>query len=167
MEIRHDPTFDAAFDELFAVAERVARRVAGPAAAEDVAAEVLARTFARWARVRNLPYRRAWVARVAFNEALDVARREGRSAAAPSAPAPRERDLADDTANRLALVEALARLPRRQREVIALRYLADLSEADTAQQLGITVGSVKQHARRALETLRGGIGNGFLPIGEG
>jgi DNA-directed RNA polymerase specialized sigma24 family protein len=48
-------------------------------------------------------------------------------------------------------------LPRRQREVVALRYLADLGEADTASLLGITIGSVKQHARRALEALRNNV----------
>jgi DNA-directed RNA polymerase specialized sigma24 family protein len=38
--------------------------------------------------------------------------------------------------------------------VVGLRYLADLSEADTAKQLGISVGSVKQHGRRALQAMR-------------
>ena len=46
-------------------------------------------------------------------------------------------------------------LPRRQREVVVLRYLADLSEAATAQELGTSVGSVKQHAHRGLAALRG------------
>ena len=157
MVIRHDPTFDEAFDDLFAVAERVARRVAGPSEAEDVAAEVMGRTFARWSRVKLLPYRRAWVARVAFNEALDVyrlaRRRQGAAAAGTSS-----RDLADDLAVRAALNEALAKLPKRQREVVALRYLADLTEADTASLLGLTVGSVKQHARRALQAMRERLG---------
>jgi RNA polymerase sigma factor (sigma-70 family) len=166
MEIRHDPTFDAAFDELFAVAERVARRVAGSAAAEDVAAEVMGRTLARWSRVRSLPYRQAWVARVAFRESLDVLRREGRHPATKSS-APSSRDLADELASRITVHESVAKLPKRQREVIALRYLADLSEADTAQQLGITVGSVKQHSRRALQTLRARLDVETLFEGEG
>ena len=158
MVIRHDPTFDEAFDDLFAVAERVARRIAGPADSEDVAAEVMGRTFARWSRVRELPYRRAWVARVAFNEALDAHRRESRRSGAGLAATP-SRDLADDLAVRAALNEALAKLPKRQREVVALRYLADLTESDTASLLGLTVGSVKQHARRALQAMRERLGN--------
>ncbi len=78
MVIARDRSFDEAFDVLFAVAERVARRVAGPSAAEDIAAEVMGRTFARWPRVQALAYREAWVARVAFNESLDVYRRDRR-----------------------------------------------------------------------------------------
>jgi RNA polymerase sigma factor (sigma-70 family) len=152
MEIRHDPRFDAAFDELFAVAERVARRVAGAAAAEDIAAEVMGRTLARWSKVRSLPHRQAWVARVAFHEALDVSRRQRRQL--ERLPVLSSRDLAEDLTTRVALNDSLARLPKRQREVVGLRYLADLSEADTAQQLGITVGSVKQHGRRALQSMR-------------
>jgi RNA polymerase sigma-70 factor (ECF subfamily) len=157
MVTRHDPTFDEAFDDLFAVAERVARRIAGAGEAQDVAAEVMGRTFARWSRVEALPYRRAWVARVAFNEALDAHRRAQRRSGA-RASAPSTRDMADDLAVRLALNEALAKLPKRQREVVALRYLADLTEADTASVLGLTVGTVKQHGRRALQAMRERLG---------
>jgi RNA polymerase sigma-70 factor (ECF subfamily) len=157
MVLHHDPSFDEAFDDLFAVAERVARRVAGPGDAEDVAAEVMGRAFARWPKVKLLPYRRAWVARVAFNEALDVYRLANRRRGAGGGQ-PVSRDMADDLAVRVALNEALAKLPKRQREVVALRYLADLSEADTASLLGLTVGSVKQHARRALQAMRERLG---------
>jgi RNA polymerase sigma factor (sigma-70 family) len=48
----------------------------------------------------------------------------------------------------------LVSLPRRQRQVVALRYLADLSEADVARGLGCSVGAVKRHARRGLEAMR-------------
>ena len=112
----------------------------------------MGRTFARWSKVRSLPYRQAWVARVAFHEALDVSRRERRRL--ESLPVRSSRDLAEDTATRLTLNDSLAALPKRQREVVGLRYLADLSEADTAKQLGISVGSVKQHGRRALQAMR-------------
>jgi len=156
MDVRRDPGFEAEFDELFAIAERVARRVVGPAAAEDVAAEALSRAFARWRRVKDMPYRRAWVARVAFNEALDVARRERRHASDRAHASVFES--ADEVATRLTLDDAIARLPRRQRQVVALRYLADLDVADTAHALGITAGAVKQHAHRALETMRRSLG---------
>ena len=66
------------------------------------------------------------------------------------------------TATRLALGEALRRLPRRQRDVVVLRYLADLSEADVAKSLGVSAGSVKQHAHRAVDALRRTLGPGFL-----
>ncbi len=157
MVIRHDQSFDDAFDRLFEVAERVARRVAGPSDAEDVAAEVMGRTFARWSRLTSLPYLDAWVARVAFNEALDVFK-HNRRRPSDRKVASADRDIGDDLAVRIALNEALAKLPKRQREVVALRYLADLSEADTASTLGLTVGSVKQHCRRALQAMRERLG---------
>ena len=52
------------------------------------------------------------------------------------------------------LVSALARLPRRQREVLTLRYYLDLSEAQIADALSISAGSVKAHAHRGLTGLR-------------
>jgi RNA polymerase sigma factor (sigma-70 family) len=59
-----------------------------------------------------------------------------------------------DVLARIELVAALERLPRRQREVVVLRYLADLSERDVAAALHTTVGSVKQHAHRGTARLR-------------
>jgi RNA polymerase sigma factor (sigma-70 family) len=62
---------------------------------------------------------------------------------------------------RLALVAALIRLPRRQRETIVLRYLCDLPEADAALALGVSAGTVKTHLHRALASLRANIGAEF------
>ena len=52
------------------------------------------------------------------------------------------------------LLDALARLPRAQRAVLVLRYFEDLTEAQTADALGIGVGTVKSHTSRALTALR-------------
>ena len=57
------------------------------------------------------------------------------------------------------MVRALSTLPRRQREVLTLRYYLDLSEAQIADALGISTGSVKAHAHRGLATLRTAIGS--------
>ena len=54
----------------------------------------------------------------------------------------------------MVLREALGRLTARQRAVLVLRYVEDLPLADTAEILGITVGSVKKHASVALARLR-------------
>ena len=155
-----DDDFDAAFDALFAAARRIATRLVGDGAeADDVAAEALARAYARWPKVRDLDYRDAWVMRVTANVALDVLRRARRPLPEPVGATI---DPADAAVTRLAVGQALRRLPRRQRDVVVLRYLADLSEADVARSLGVSAGSVKQHAHRAVDALRRALGPGFL-----
>jgi len=57
-------------------------------------------------------------------------------------------------ARREAVLDALRRLPTRQREVLALRYYLDLSEAEIAETLGISAGAVKSHASRGAAALR-------------
>jgi RNA polymerase sigma factor (sigma-70 family) len=52
------------------------------------------------------------------------------------------------------VIRALHRLPRRQREVLVLRYYVDLSEAQIAEAIGISRGAVKSHASRGMATLR-------------
>jgi RNA polymerase sigma-70 factor (sigma-E family) len=155
-----DDGFEAAFDALFAAARRMAVRLVGDGAeADDVAAEALARAFARWPKIRDLDYRDAWVMRVTANVALDGLRRSRRAIPASIGT---DIDPAEAAVTRLALAQALRRLPRRQRDVVVLRYLADLSEADVAESLGVSAGSVKQHAHRAVAALRRALGPGFL-----
>ena len=138
--------------ELFALAYRVGYRMLGSKAdAEDVAQETVARACARWTKVREYP--QAWVARVSANMAIDVIRRRRRERRPTVAP--EDRSAADAfVGERLELAAALGRLPRRQREVVVLRYVADLGEAEVAQQLGCSVGTVKQHGSRGLRSLR-------------
>jgi RNA polymerase sigma factor (sigma-70 family) len=104
-----------------------------------------------WRRVRD--HATPWVVRVATNLALDRLRVRGRVESGPA----REHAVDDATSSavlRVTLARQLASLPRRQRDVVALRYLADLSEADVAQVLGVSTGSVKRHAHRGLAALR-------------
>lgn len=145
--------FDEFFVRMLPRVVRVARRVTGdPWTAEDVAVEALARTHARWSRVSPLPWRDAWVLKVASREALRHVRRR------PPMTGPRyDTDEADDVVLRAALLAALVRLPRRQREAIVLRYLCDLPEADVAAALGLSAGTVKTHLHRALATLRSSV----------
>jgi RNA polymerase sigma-70 factor (sigma-E family) len=147
-----DLVFEAAFEDLYLRAYGVAYQLLGRRSeAEDVAQETLARAFVRWRRIRS--YAEAWVVRVASNLAIDTWRRrqrvdttadtDGRGATAPG-----------PDGQRVDLHRALDALSRRQREVIVLRFLTDLPEADVAKVLGCSVGSVKQHASRGLATLR-------------
>ena len=152
---RPDDDFEAAFDRLFPRAERLARRILGDeTAAEDVAAEALARLCLHWSRLRDVEYIDGWVLRVAANAAIDLTRKRAYRATIVDVQSDD-----DAVALRLALTAALRHLARRQREVIALRYLSDLSEAEVAATLGITAGSVKTHTSRGLAALRARLGD--------
>lgn len=152
----HPTDFEGAFDELFRRAFVVGRRILGDeASAEDVAAEAMARAFAHWRKIGDQPWREGWVVRVTTNLALDVARK--RSRMSDSAPLEQGAD-DDDVAVRLALVEAMARLPKRQREVVALRHLGGLSEKECAEALRVSTGSVKTHLHRGVAALRSRLG---------
>jgi RNA polymerase sigma-70 factor (sigma-E family) len=149
--------FDAAYPALFRRAYRTAYRLLGSRAeAEDVAQEALTRALMRWRRVEE--YAEPWVVRTATNLAIDVVRRGKRRAG----------EVNDRTAgdlfvdDRMDLVRALMTLPRRQREVVVLRYLGDFSESDVASALGLGHGTVKSHASRGLATLRTALG----PVSE-
>jgi RNA polymerase sigma-70 factor (sigma-E family) len=80
-----------------------------------------------------------------------IIRRRHLTAAPDPAPAAETTALAGDPTREV--LAALRALPERQREVLALRYYLDLSEADIATTLGISPGSVKTHAHRGLATL--------------
>ena len=144
-------TFDECFTPLVTIGYRVAFRILGNRAeAEDVAQEALARAFVRWKRVEG--HAEPWVARVSANQALKLWRRDQRRAPSHRTGASDDGDAL--TLTRLRLAEALESLPRRQREVLVLRYLADLSEDAVAAHLGCATGTVKQHAHRGLSKLR-------------
>jgi RNA polymerase sigma-70 factor, ECF subfamily len=146
--------FEAAFPALFLRAMRLAYRVLGDeAAAEDVAADTMVLAYARWDRVGSLPYRDGWILRVAGNLALKVARKRPLELP-PSAPV----NFEDLSTIRVALAQALQMLSRRQRDVVVLRFVAGLSEPEVAASLGISLGSVKTHARRGLSALRTRLG---------
>ena len=142
--------YDDAFETLFATAYRVAYRILGARGdADDVAGDVLAKAWLSWDRIES--YAPAWVARASANAAISVARRRDVRERLRLAR-PRAADALVEL--RHDLVRALRRLPDRQREVLVLRYLADLTEQQVADALGCSIGTVKQHAHRALKALR-------------
>ncbi|WP_432991067.1 SigE family RNA polymerase sigma factor [Dactylosporangium sp. CA-233914] len=120
--------------------------------AEDLVQACLLKIMPRFGRIAEpMPYlRRAMVnQRTSWWRAL---RRELLSASPPERAAPD--DPARGLAERSALVAELARLPERMRAVLVLRYWEDLSEAETAEVLGCSVGTVKSQASRGLARLR-------------
>jgi RNA polymerase sigma factor (sigma-70 family) len=142
------PTFEEAFPVLLRDAYRVAYRLLGNRTeAEDVAQEACARAYSRWSSVRD--HAEPWCVRVASNLALDLLRRRTRSRRHEAQLVAAGTVVPPVSADRLDLVNALAQLPRRQRETVVLRYLGDLSEAQTADLLGCSVGSVKTHCAAA------------------
>ena len=135
---------------------RLAYVCCGDAAeAEDIVADAYARAWPRLAAGRvDEPL--AYLRRAVFNRASSwrrhrsvVRREEGRRR-----PPPAPEDAATDVGERDRLLEALRLLPPPQVEVIALRFLEDLSEAETARQLGLPLGTVKSRTARALDALR-------------
>jgi RNA polymerase sigma-70 factor (sigma-E family) len=133
-----------------------------PSVAEDVVQECLLQVVRRWSRVRRMAYPYAYARRIATNLAIAAAERLSGERAelaaalfepvdASSGPAFEQVDQHHD------LDAALGRLPPRQRAVLVLRFFEDLSEAQTAEVLGCSVGTVKSTCSRALDRLRGGI----------
>jgi len=148
--------YEEAFEELYVRAYGVAYQLLGRRSeSEDVAQETLARAFVHWRKIRS--YAEAWVVRVAGNLAVDAWRRMQRVDASGDAER-RNATSPGPTGQRVDLHRALDALSRRQREVIVLRFLADLPEADVAKALGCSVGSVKKHGSRGLATLRNTLG---------
>lgn len=152
---KRDEGFETFFRESFPRAVGVAQRIVeSRAAAEDFAAEAMARAYAEWRSLRELAYREAWVMRVACNLALDAVRRRTPDVK-PAAPM----DVEQVATERVALADAIRALPRRQREIVALRHLAGMTEAEVAGALGLAQGTVKAHGHRAMTSLRARLGD--------
>jgi RNA polymerase sigma-70 factor (sigma-E family) len=125
--------------------------------AEDLLQTAFLRTAMRWRSVGEHP--EAYMRRVLVNLARDRWRRSRTRVAEHELPdtveAPAtERDPADTVSDQAQLRQALATLPRRQREVVVLRFFVDLSVVETAATLRVSEGTVKAHTNRALARLR-------------
>jgi RNA polymerase sigma-70 factor (ECF subfamily) len=163
-----------AFSALVARHQQAAFRVAwliarDPGEAEDAVQEAFVKAWRAMPRFRaDAPFR-PWILRIASNEARNRARSTRRrdalalrEAAAvgtgDAAPSPEAAALSRDETE--TLTRALDRLPERDRIVIAYRWLLDLSEAETAEILGVRLGTVKSRLSRALRRLREELGDG-------
>ena len=124
--------------------------------AEDLLQTALAKTYLAWDRIREREALDGYVRRVMVNTQTSWWRRrkvdEYPTEALPEGPA--GRDATADLDLHDALWTALAGLPKRQRAMVVLRYYEDLSEAETAQVMGVSVGTVKSTTSRALLKLR-------------
>jgi RNA polymerase sigma-70 factor (ECF subfamily) len=144
------------------VALRTAYLVCPETDADDAVQEAFLKAHAALDRFRDGAPVRPWLLRIVANEARNRRRSAGRRAglaqragelAGPAvAPSPESSVLADEA--RATLLGALNRLRNEDREVIGARYLLELSEAETAEALGIPRGTVKSRTSRALGRLR-------------
>ncbi|TDW81079.1 MULTISPECIES: SigE family RNA polymerase sigma factor [Kribbella] len=123
------------------------------AAAEDLVQETYERIYVRWRRIHSAP--EAYAHKTLANLTANRWRSRGRKPEVALADHDRATpDGSDNFAIRDQLLAALQELPPRQRAVIVLRYYEDLTEAQTADVLGCSVGTVKSQASRALDRLR-------------
>ena len=127
------------------------------AAAEDLLQLALERAYRHWARVCRSGDPERYVERILANASNDRWRRAARRPERQLRPGeadPLAQDQSDAVAERDFLMRALATLPPRQRAVLVLRYFNDLSEAEIADALGCSLGTVKSQASRGLARLR-------------
>jgi RNA polymerase sigma-70 factor (sigma-E family) len=131
--------------------------------AEDLVQTALARSWPRWERINRRDDPEVYVRRVMVNTWITWSRRRWRTeraspeVEAAEATAGRNAaggDVASEVATRMALRDALGMLTHRQRAVLVLRVYDDLPEAQVAQILNCSVGTVKSAQSRALARLR-------------
>ncbi|MGC4110026.1 MAG: SigE family RNA polymerase sigma factor [Nocardioides sp.] len=144
----------AAFDDFVAARSGALLRTAyllthDHALAEDLLQTALAKAWFAWRRVQGEP--EPYVRRILVNTYASWWRRkwngEQPTESLPEAPV-------EDSTEPTDLWAAMARLPRRMRAVVVLRYFEDLTEAQTADLLGCSVGTVKSQTSKALAKLR-------------
>jgi len=121
--------------------------------AEDLVQTSLMKCWSRWDRIARDGSVEAYVRRTMINTYTDWWRRKW-NAERPTEVLPDLGAVAVDPGIRQDTLAALAALPRGQRAVLVLRFYEDLTEAQAAEVLGISVGTVKSQTSRALSALR-------------
>ncbi len=153
---------DAAVERLYAEHYRALVRLAvllvrDQETAEEVVQDSFVAMHGRWRSLRHPDKALAYLRQAVVNRSRSVLRHRGvqaRHVPAPVPDVPGADHTALETARRRTVLDALQRLPRRQREVLVLRYYLDLDEASIAEALGISRGAVKSHASRGSAALR-------------
>jgi len=133
---------------------RAAYLVCGDAhLAEDLLQQAFTKVALRWDRLRH-ENPDAYVRRILYRDAVSAWRRTRRESLVAALPDAGTTDRTSAALDRVDVERALAALTPRQRAVIVLRFFEDRSETDTAEVLGISVGTVKSQTHAALVRMR-------------
>lgn len=124
--------------------------------AEDLVQTAFAKLYLSWDKVQRRELVDGYVRRILVNENNSLWRRAWKRRELSTDTVPDHRAVTDshDDGMKAALWEFVQSLPRKQRAVVVLRFYEDLSEAEVADILGISVGTVKSQSSRALAALR-------------
>lgn len=127
--------------------------------AEDLVQEALVKTYVGWRRLRDPSNAEAYTRRAITTTAIGWWRRKSWRAERPNDDVPDRPAAGDDVTARIWLWQELLKLPPRQRAALVLRYYEDLTEPQTAEILGCSVGTVKSQVSDALKKLRTRLGS--------
>jgi RNA polymerase sigma-70 factor (ECF subfamily) len=152
----YDDTGPPRFDEFYAAQfQRLSLQLyaytGDVAQAQDVVQEAFCRALAQWDKIAKLDHPLAWVRRVAWNLATSRFRRL--RVANAHARRQREEHVEGPSPDRVALTQALAKLPERLRRAIVLFHVGDLTIAEIAEQEGVAEGTVKAWLHRGRAAL--------------
>jgi RNA polymerase sigma-70 factor (ECF subfamily) len=143
-EVQIPERFEAFYREEYPAVVALVYGLIGSAwAAEDLAQEAFLRAHNDWTRVGGMAAPSAWVRRVALNLAVSRYRKLRSEAAAKVRLRPDVTSLQPPTAESQAFWQEVRRLPRRQSQVLVLRYIDELSVAEIAKILHVADGTVK------------------------
>lgn len=161
-KVRPDSSADSVVTELYSVHFRALVRMAellvsDKPTAEEVVQDAFVAMHGSWQRLGDAEKALGYLRQAVVNRSRSVLRHrtvvdKNPQKTPPDMPSAEHEALA--LLERQAVVAALRGLPDRQREVIVLRYYADLSEAETASVMGVSRGAVKSHLARGMATLR-------------
>ena len=127
--------------------------------AQDIAQEAFARAWQHWPKVSGYEDPEGWVRTVAWRLMANRWRGLRRWLAAQARLGPPGEATGGPSPDRVAILDALQRLPKAQRQAIALHYLLDLPVNDIAASIGVPAGTVKARLSRARTALAGLLGD--------
>jgi len=160
MRNSHEIAFDEFMAARWSALFRTAYLITGDRhEAEDLLQAAMAKAYVAWRKVRAKEAADAYVRTIMVNTATSRWRKRRREHLTDVVPDPGHDGGVESTTTQVVLWNAIQALPPRMRATLVLRYYEDLTEAETATQLGCSVGSVKSQTHHALKRLRTTLGD--------